>query len=233
MRNEIKSCKDCGLRHQTVLGVLCHEDATQLDHNKSCVKYKKGERLFHENTIPSGVYCINSGIVKVGQVGIEGKDHITKLYKSGDLIGFRALLSGNRFNVFAQAVEDCNVCIIDKDTFLSTLKEQPELQSKILAEACAQIQSDTDQLVNQASMSVRQRTASILLMLSDTFKTDESERVEISLTREEIANVVGTATESLIRQLADFKEEGLIESKGRKIIVSNKEKLKAITLGFF
>jgi CRP/FNR family transcriptional regulator len=200
---------------------LTGEDAEHLNMSKTCTRYRKGQVLFHEGTRPMGVFCVNAGRIKVYRVGQDGKEQIIKISASGDLLGYKALLAEQHYSLSAEALDDCVICFVPKEDFLSLIHPGSKFYSDILKLVCAENNELATKMTLLAQNSVRQRLAIVLLMLKETYgleQTSEGE-IEINLSREDLANIVGTATESLIRLLHDFKEEGLIETSGRKIKV--------------
>lgn len=204
-------------------------DTEQLlvDNAKTCTKYKKGQVLFHEGTRPMGVFCISTGRVKVYRMGLDGKEQIIKISAAGDLLGYKALISDQHYLLSGEALEDCKVCFIPKDDFLELLKPGSEFYMNLLKAVCEEHGVIASKITQMAQMSVRQRLALSLLMLNDTYglEQDVNGEIQINLSREDLANIVGTATESLIRLLNEFKKDGLIETHGRKIEVKNQEGL--------
>lgn len=223
VRNAPKvSCEECKSRKYSLFGALCSHELKEVSDAKSCTVYKKGQVLFHEGTRPLGVFCINRGKVKVYKLGSDGKEQIIRIAKESDILGYKAMISEETYPVTAETLEDCTICFLPKSDFLNLLSDSPAFNQKLLQAVCHEIGVMSDSMTNLAQKSVRERLAVTLLMLKDTYGVEgESEAVEINLTREDLANIVGTATETLIRLLHDFKEEDLIESKGRKILVKN------------
>ncbi|MBS9523300.1 Crp/Fnr family transcriptional regulator [Litoribacter ruber] len=216
------SCEDCKSRGRSLFGVLCSHEVAQISDAKSCTNYKKGQVLFHEGTRPLGVFCINNGKVKVYRLGADGKEQIMKITKEGDVLGYKAMIGEETYPVTAETLEDCTICFVPKNDFLSLLTDNPNFNKKLLQAVCQEIGVMSEKLTNLAQKSVRERLAITLLMLKDTYGIDgDKEPVEINLTREDLANIVGTATETLIRLLHDFKEENYISTKGRKIKVED------------
>lgn len=212
------ACEECAIRKDSTFSTLCSNELSNLTQNKTCNIYKKGQVLLHEGTRPMGVYCINKGKVKIYKIGIDGKEQIIRISKPGDLVGYRAMISEEIYPVSAETLEECIICFIPKTDFLNVLNETPALHNKVLKQVCKELGIMTESLTNLAQKSVRERLAIALLMLKDTYGMDGIDGpVEINLTREDLANIVGTATETLIRLLHDFKEEKLIETEGRKI----------------
>ncbi len=220
-------CSDCQVKGRSKFAGLCEKDLDSISYNKSCAEYKKGQVLFHEGTRPLGVFCINHGKIKVYKVGFDGKEQIIQISKPGDLLGYKAMISEETYPVTAEALEDTKVCFVPKGDFLSILDEAPSFNNMLLREACKELGIMADSLTSLAQKSVRERLAVALLMLKDTYGVDgiDDGPVEINLTREDLANIVGTATETVIRLLHDFKQEKLIETKGRKIRVLEPKQL--------
>lgn len=214
------SCATCDARKSSLFGEFCDHDLDQLNEDKSCAYYKKNQPIFIEGSFPRGVYCINQGKVKVFARGDEGKEQIIHIAKEGEIIGFRAMFSGEPYKVAASTLEECNICFIPKEDFLSMIDTNPSLRNGIMRELSKELGERAIFITNLAQKSVRERLAFALLILGDVYGEEL-----INLTREDMANFVGTATETLIRLLKDFKEEGLIEIHTRKLEILNKEKL--------
>lgn len=220
-------CKLCQSHHKSLFGVLSDTEQILVDNAKTCTKYKKGQVLFHEGTRPMGVFCISTGRVKVYRMGLDGKEQIIKISAAGDLLGYKALISDQHYLLSGEALEDCQVCFIPKDDFLELLKPGSEFYMNLLKAVCEEHGVIASKITQMAQMSVRQRLALSLLMLNDTYglEQDVNGEIQINLSREDLANIVGTATESLIRLLNEFKKDGLIETRGRKIEVKDQQGL--------
>jgi CRP/FNR family transcriptional regulator, polysaccharide utilization system transcription regulator len=232
--NTNASCDNCQIKDKSMFGKLCAHSISKISQNKSDSQYSKGQILFHEGTRPLGVYCINGGKVKVYKLGVDGKEQIVKICTSGDLLGYKALLGEELYPVTAETIEEAKVCFIPKQDFLGTIESDNVFHQELLKSACKELGVMTENLTNLAQRSVRERFAIALLMLRDTYGIDSvsNGEVDINLTRDDLANIVGTATETLIRLLHDFKEEKLVETKGRKIKVINPEGLAKISNAF-
>jgi CRP/FNR family transcriptional regulator len=164
--------------------------------------------------------------VKIFTRGDEGKEQIIHIAKEGEIIGFRAMFSGESYKVSATSLEESNICFISKDDFLNMIDTNPTLRNGIMRELSKELADRAIFITNLAQKSVRERLAFALLILNDVYNGDE-----INLTREDMANFVGTATETLIRLLKDFKEEGLIEIHTRKLEIVDKAKLERVASG--
>ncbi len=207
-------------RKNSLFGSFCDEEVEGLDKTKSCSFFKKNQPLFIEGSSPRGVYCINEGKVKIFARGEEGKEQIIHLAASGEVVGFRAMFSGEPYKVSATTLEESNICFIGKSDFLDLVDSNPTLRNGIMKELSKELADRATFITNMAQKSVRERLAFSLLMLSDIYKEEM-----INLSREDMANFVGTATETLIRLLKDFKEEDLIATHARKVEILNREGL--------
>jgi CRP/FNR family transcriptional regulator len=214
------SCETCGARKSSLFGNFCEHEISEVDEQKSCAYYKKGQPIFIEGSFPRGVFCLNQGKVKIFTRGDEGKEQIIHIAKEGEIIGFRAMFSGEPYKVAASTLEECNICFIGKEDFLNMIDTNPTLRNGIMKELSKELGDRAIFITNMAQKSVRERLAFALLILGDIYGDEQ-----INLTREDMANFVGTATETLIRLLKDFKDEGMIEIHTRKLEIIDNEKL--------
>lgn len=217
------ACEACRSRSHSLFGTLCSHQLTTISDSKSCTVYKKGQILFHEGTRPLGVFCINRGKVKVYKLGYDGKEQIIRIAHDGGLLGYKALIAEETYTVSAETLEDCTICFLPKPTFLQTLQESTEFNQRIMKQVCHELGLMTENLTHQAQRTVRERLAITLLKLKDTYGMDAHDEgpIEINLTRDDLANMVGTATETLIRLLHEFKDDQLISTRGRKIRIED------------
>lgn len=224
----IPFCKDCVVDLGTIFNTLKTEELDQLGFDKGCDFYKRGDIVYHEGNRMNGCYCVNKGIVKLYKTGIEGKEQIISFAKKGDLIGFRSVLSGELACTTAKVIEDAVLCFIPADTLLSMAKNNPDFSMQLMQLTCKELGEANKYITDIAQKTVRERLAEVLIMLMETFELDESNTLQISLTREELANIVGTATESVIRLLSEFKGDKLIELNGRKIKILDDKTLRKV-----
>ncbi len=212
-------CAYCGTRQHSLFNDLTDRDISVLTQGKTCIKYKKGQTLFYEGTRPMGLFCINSGKVKVFKMSSEGKEQILDLSKPGDFLGYRALISEEFYNASATVIEEAAICYIPKINFLEILNTNPKFFQKMMKAVCHELGVMEDKLVTIAQKSVRERLATTLLMLKETYgmEGEESVLIDIALSREDLANIIGTATETVIRLLSEFKNDQLISLEGKKI----------------
>ena len=217
----IPFCKDCVLRSNSLFAHLSEEELNILDEEKRCNFHKRGTVLYHEGTRINGFYCINVGIVKLFKTGVEGKDQIIKFAKNGDIMGYRSILSNELACTTAKVINDASLCYIPSEVLLNLVKNNHKFSMELLQLACKELGDANNFLTDIAQKTVRERLAEILVLLKQDFDLDSENVLQISLTREELANMVGTATESVIRLLSEFKSDKLIDINGRKIKILN------------
>lgn len=218
-------CKHCSNRFNSVFCKTEHDKMAEIEAVKICSTIKKGETIFREGAYASGVYCINAGKIKLAMMGDEGKEQIVRMAKPGDIIGYKALLSGDRYSSTATALEDCNVCFIPKEIFLVILQKDASLSFEMMKVLSDELKKAEEKITHLAQKPVRERVAETILFLKETYGLDEQNHVNVALTREEIANLVGTATETAIRLLSEFNKDHIIELSGKKIKILDQHKL--------
>lgn len=215
---------------ESVLTDLPLEDLELLTINKWEQIYKKGEIIFREGALPSGIFYIAEGRVKKYKVDKEGRDHIIYVANTGELLGYHAVLSEERFPDSAAALEESRIAFIPKEDFLETLHQSEVLSRRLLKTLSHEFAVLANSLSMFAQKSVRERLALQLIVLREKYKVNfqPGMPVEINMSRDDLASLVGTARENVVRVLTEFKEEGILETKGRKIIVLNVQKLISI-----
>ena len=196
---------------------LTDAEIGKLNYDKTCQVYKKGSVVYREGNRLTGFYCITKGILKIYKTGIDGKEQIIRFVKKGDIIAFRSLLSQELACTTAKVIDDAVLCHIPYHTLLFLLQNNWKFSHWMIQILCRELREANDYITDIAQKTVRERLAEVLLLLKDNFDVDDSNTLQISLTREELANMVGTATESVIRLLSEFKQDGLIELKGRRV----------------
>ncbi len=223
---------DCIERNDTVFKNLTDQEKEKLREEKNCRLYKKGAEIYHESSRTNGMYCINSGVVKIYKTGIDGREQIVYFAKPGDIIGYRSILSGDLACSSAKALQDSELCFIPGDLLISLIRSNGDFALDVLQQSCKELGEANSYITDIAQKTVRERLAEVLIKLKDNFGVNENNELGISLTREELANIVGTATESVIRLLSEFKQDELIDLKGRKIKILDTKKLEKISNAF-
>lgn len=220
------SCLHCSSRVHSIFGVLDLEDASALNDVKACSSYKKGQYIFSENGYPQGLYCINHGKVKLATAGLNGKEQILRLLKDGDVVGYRSLISSDRYHCSAIAIEDCSVCFIPREKFFELVKENPKVNLELLKLLSNNLKQAEEQVVSMAQKNVRERMAEALLFFKASYGINEQDQsLNINFSREEISGFVGTSTETTIRLLSEFNHDKIVTLAGKKIIITNLAKL--------
>lgn len=190
-------------------------------------KYKKGEMIFIEGSYPSGIFYLIDGKIKKYKVDKDGREHIIYICNTGELLGYPALLSEETFSDSAMALENVIVGFIPKKEFIELLERSAVLSRKLLKNLSHEFAVLENNILSIAHKTVRERLALTLLILRDKFKTEDNSNdiVEITLTREDLANILGTAVETLVRFLRELKDENIIETRGRTIRILKAQKL--------
>jgi len=155
--------------------------------------------------------------VKIFKTGIDGKEQIIRFAKRGEIIAYRSLLSQELACTTAKVIEEAVLCHVPYQTLLFLIQSNWQFSHHMLQIVCRELREANDFITDIAQKSVRERLAEVLLLLRENFDLDHQNTLQISLTREELANMVGTATESVIRLLSEFRQDNLIELQGRKI----------------
>lgn len=192
--------------------------------------YKKGEVIFREGAYPSGIFYITDGKVKKYKVDNNGKEQIIYVANKGELIGYHAVLAESRYPDSAATLEQSTIVFIPREDFLATIAYSPVLSRRLLKTLSHEFAVLANSLSLIGQKSVRERLALQLVVLREKYKlgNDQGQPAEINMSREDLANLVGTAKENLVRLLTEFKEDGILETKGRKIIILDVKKLIAI-----
>lgn len=222
-------CDKCALETGAIFRHLSRDEVDILNFEKEFRQFKRGEVLYNEGSRISGFYCIHSGIIKVFKTGLDGKEQIIRFAKPGDIIAYRSVLSNEVACTSAKVIEDAQVCFIPAEILISFVKSNSTYAHELLKLACHELGEANSFITDIAQKTVRERLAEILLLLVHDFGLDDQNYLQISLTREELANIVGTATESVIRLLSEFKADRLVELTGRKIKVLDKKGLEKIS----
>lgn len=208
--------------------ILSKEDYNKYIEARKTVFFNKGEALFEEGNNVDGVYFIENGTAKLYKLGFNRKEQILRFIKEGDIIGYRALLIGEAYQATAEAMSDLQAIFIPSDVFLHLLEIDSQLSYAMLQKISFELGESSNTVTFLAQKTVRERLAEVLLLLEQKLGTDPEGFIRISLTREEIANLIGTATESAIRLISEFKQDDYIAVEGRNIKILNHEKLKKL-----
>jgi len=196
-----------------------------LANNREVISYQKKQLLFTEGAYPHKLFYLKSGKIKTYRSNEMGKELITEVFKKGDFIGYQALVENKPYVDTAMAMENSEVAIIPKDDFFILLHNDRDVANKFIQMLSYQLTEQEERLLNLAYNSVRRRLADTLVMLVEK---QESDNQSLHISREDLANIAGTSKETIIRNLSEFKSEGLIKIESNIITILNIEKLKYI-----
>lgn len=219
MKFDPPDCEFCKSRKDSLFQYCPMHELQEINSLKSCTQYKRGQIIFQEGSKPIGLYCINSGKIKIYKYASDGKEQIIRISKEGDVIGFCSLLSETRYPVSAAAIEDCVICLVPKEEIDHLFKDNSRFSEGYIQLLCNTIGQGYMKMADLAYKPVRGRIAEGLLLLHNSFKSEQNPDGIISLTREDLASLVGTVKETTIRVLKEFKNENLIETRKTDIHV--------------
>lgn len=224
----MSKCESCIVKEFNSLKSLTREELMRVSACKTGKIYKKGQVIFEEGETLNGVYCVRDGVCKLTKLSENGKDQVVKLVVKGGLLGKRSLVTEQKTNLSAVALNDMEMCFIPKSEIMADLAKNPKFTMDVLKKMANDLKDSDISLVNMAQKSVKRRMAEILMYIHDNFGTDADDYLNIVISREDYASIVGTATESAIRILSQFKKEGLISTKGKQIKIEDYGSLKWI-----
>ncbi|OGQ22914.1 MAG: transcriptional regulator [Deltaproteobacteria bacterium RIFCSPLOWO2_02_FULL_44_10] len=204
------------------------KELATLSEERPLVRYRPQETIFHEGEIPAHLYFLQEGKVKTCRMHDEGKELVTNLYSAGNFFGYTALLEEIPYTDTAVTLEAAKICKIPKEDFFSLISKNRDVAQTFIKMLSNSVRETETRLLSLAYDSVRKRVAETLLMAQKKYHIDGERQTKLPLTRENLANMVGTATETLIRCLSDFKDEKLISIDGRQIIILNVKGLKEL-----
>lgn len=204
------------------------EALKELAEDRDIRAYKKRNLIYSEGQYPVQSFFIRTGKVKTYKINEDGKELILGLHGEGEFIGYLALLENSPYRESAMALEDTEISIIPKQDFLSLIFNNRDVSHRFIKMLSNDIVEKETQLLELAYSSVRQRVAGALLTLHKNYHNQEQNGIILSLSREDLAKIVGTAKETLIRTLADFKEEKLIEMRGNNLNILDAKRLSRI-----
>jgi CRP/FNR family transcriptional regulator, polysaccharide utilization system transcription regulator len=225
----MSKCEQCIVRQFSSLKALNKEELLRMAECKTSYTIKKGDPIFGEGEVTNGIYCVKEGVCKLSKLSDNGKDQIVKLVKPGELLGQRSMISDEPANLSAVALEDMEVCFIPKSEVMQFFTKNNQFSMNVMKTICEDLKGADDHMVNMAQKTVRQRLAETLIYLEETFGKNEDGSLHIQLSREELAGMIGTATESCIRLLSELNKSDYIELTGKKITLLDKNKLKRLT----
>jgi CRP-like cAMP-binding protein len=225
-------CEKCLIRDLNSLNSVPSAELLSITNNKTTLHIKRGEVIFSEGASLKGVYCLRNGKCKLTKLAPNGKEQIVRFIKKGELVGHRSVISNSVAHLTVTALEEMDVCFIPKNEIIQLFKKNSEFSMEITKSLADDLDEANAAIANMAQKNVRERLAESLLFFERIFGVDNEGYIAVTLTREEIANAIGTATESTIRLLSEFKKDGYITLSGKRIKLENKVKLQHLTEGY-
>lgn len=223
-------CNNCTKHKGSIFKYLTSAEHTLLEEHKQCTGYKKGEIIYKEGDMPSGLICLCSGKVKIFKEGVGGRDQIIRMEKDVSFIGFRALFANEHYIASAVAIDDCSLCYLDKKILENLIKKNGVFALKIINLLAKELGFSNERTVSLTQKHIRGRLAEALLVLVNTFGYDEDGKtIKVLLSREDLANLSNMTTSNAIRTLSTFASEKVISIDGRKISVLKKGELEKIS----
>ncbi|AUC81115.1 Crp/Fnr family transcriptional regulator [Lacinutrix sp. Bg11-31] len=218
-------CENCIIRELNSLKALKKDELKRISDSKVSKTIKKGEVIFAEGEKLNGVFCVRNGVSKLSKMSDNGKDQIVKIASRGEILGQRSVITDEKTNLSAVALNDMEVCYIPKQHLQDSLSSNVEFTKAVLLNMANDLKFADNVIVNMAQKTVKQRVAETIKYLEDNFGIDCDGYIAVTLTREDIANIVGTAKEACIRTLSSFKKEKLISTDGKRIKIEDKKAL--------
>jgi len=210
----------------SVFRSLDKEVIDKIQRLKVCKEYEKGDFIFQEAADPKGVYFIAKGKVKLSQLGVDGKYQILHLATDGDVMGYRASLSGDLFSCSAIAMEKCHICFIPKDIFNDLVATQPKLAFNVIQLFSKELKKIESNLTKLTQRPVKDRVAQVLIALKNKYGFEEDGKtINVLIKRQEIANMAGSTRETITRVLYYFQEVGYIHLEGKQIQIFYEKEL--------
>lgn len=195
------------------------------------ISLKKGEELYREGSMPRAVYQVKKGKIKIEQTGEDGNSRIVYIYSIGEYFGFRPLLCNEKHPVSAIVLEESEIEVYDGRSFLDIAKRSPNLSFNLVEILSFEFNVWINLIGSLSHKSAKERVAMILLILHEKYKAD-NKYAPITMSRADIACYSETSEETVVRVLSFFKEQGILTSQARKLVIKNKRMLEIIAEGF-
>jgi CRP-like cAMP-binding protein len=218
-------CEKCKKSNKSLVRFCTAKEVESIGYSKTCISYKRGEALFHEGSLPLGIFCISSGSIKIVKQASGGKEQIVRIATAGDIVGYRSIVMQKRYDESAIAAEDSKVCLIPREEFSKLTANNGKFYEAVIKLLCEEIESSQIKMADIAYKPVRGRIAEALLLLSQS----SEHQGMVNLTREDLASFVGTVKETTIRILSEFKEEKLIDIDKRNVTILNIKGLELVS----
>ncbi|RZJ57338.1 MAG: Crp/Fnr family transcriptional regulator [Hymenobacter sp.] len=213
-------CPTCPHRKNALMSCCSLEELEFINTNKSTQHYQKGQLIYQEGGQAQSLFCIHQGRVKLSKAAGDNKEQIVNLLREGDVAGYRALVAGARYTHSAIALEESVVCAVPRPDFLRLLQGNHQFATALMQLLAHTLGLAEERMLDLAYKPVRERLAGALLLVQRTFQREgEALPFRMALGREDLAALVGTAKETVSRLLSEFKEAGMIATRGSQITI--------------
>ena len=222
------NCFTCQARGRTEWCVLTDEELALVDQGKVSRQYLPGEAIFHEGDECRGVHCIESGLIGIRKMDVGGNEILLRLSHPGDTMGYRSFLAGNDHNNSAEALEPSVICLVSGGTVRSLLEKNPTLGLRFLKHAARDLDDAEEKVLQSTTLPVRARFAHLLLVLKERYGVageDGALVLELPLSRQDMAAMIGIRPESMSRTIRSFEEDDIAHFSGRRVHVARIEDL--------
>lgn len=216
------NCFACQVRPRTEWCALSESDLKLIDDAKLERDYAPGDVLYHQGDPCTGVFCIQSGLVGLRKVGADGNSVLVRLAQPGDTIGYRSFLAGEEHKLSAEVLKPGQVCFIARAVARDMLATKPELGLRFLKRMAEDLDAAEDKFLQTTSFDIRARLAHLLLVLKDRFAAEEKDgalKLELPLSRQDMAAMIGVRPETMSRAIRKFEDDGIAYFSGRTVQV--------------
>ena len=229
------NCVSCPSRSKSIMSDIPEDVLNELASLKVTNVYKKGQTIFYEGNKPYGVYCLKNGNVKLYKTTAEGKNLIVRIAGGGDLIGYRYFFTNELYSSTAEVLEDATVCFLDKELFFGLLNKHPLLSLKLLEIMGQEVKNSEENSQSLAYNSTNERIVGMLIHLKETYGVkydDNSYKIDILLSRNDLAGLTGTSTETLVRVMTWLKEKKVVKTENKFLRITDFKALESLVPEF-
>ena len=226
------NCNSCPAFSKSIFNSIDNKTVNLLAEKKVVTHYKKGETIFHQGTPSFGVYCIGTGKVKLSKVNAAGGETIYLIAPSGKLTGYQDHIHKSEYLTTATVLENTSACFVSNDLLTNLISTQSSVAINLLQQTVASMETSLSYGHASTHMSAKNRVASLVLNLGKNFgiEMEGKIKIDIRLTRHEMASMVGTASETMIRSLTELKQMGILEQEGNYLMITDMNKLHHLSI---
>jgi len=223
-------CDQCAHKDKSIFCQLEHESLNEVSRNKVMNVYKRGQVLFHQGNPAFGVYCVSSGKIKLTKISEAGRENVITIVGPGDLIGYQHGNGQNVNDVTATAIEDTKVCFIDRAFLQKMIHDKNSCAMELIGHLSRDMSEMQERMGQLQSKNVKERVEFLLDDLARRYgvRSGNGVRIGVQLSREEMASMIGVATETLIRELSILKDENVLAQDGKTLILLKSSTVAAI-----